>query len=62
MILNDLINSETTLQTPLHPAGVGAWAALPQSCCLPFSSTGMLFSLFFSGVSSLPCLPLAPAL
>jgi len=28
MILNDLINSETTLQSPLHPAGVGVRAVL----------------------------------
>lgn len=29
MILNDLINSETTLQSPLRPAGVGVQAAFP---------------------------------
>lgn len=35
MILNDLINSETTLQSPLHPAGVGVRAALPLRVRLP---------------------------
>lgn len=29
MILNDLINFETTLQSPLHPAGVGVQTAFP---------------------------------
>lgn len=31
MILNDLINSETTFQSPLGPAGVGVQAAFSLS-------------------------------
>lgn len=52
MILNDLINSETTLQSPLHPAGVGVQAALPLhiQVAFPQNSTSMsslLLPLFF---------------
>lgn len=51
MILNDLINSETTLQSPLHPAGVGVQAALPLHIPAAFPQTArarhLYCSLFF---------------
>lgn len=63
MILNYLINSETTLQSPLHPAGVGVQAALPLHIQVAFPQTAqarhLYCSLFFC-VSSIPFLPLAP--
>lgn len=39
MILNYLINSETTLQSPLHPAGVGVQAVLLLHIQAAFHST-----------------------
>lgn len=64
MILNDLINSETTLQSPLHPAGVGVQAALPLHIQAAFPLTAqachLFCPLFFLYVSSIPFLPLAP--
>lgn len=47
MILNDLINSGTTLQSPLRPAGV--WVQAPRFLCLVLNSTGMscLLPFFF---------------
>lgn len=63
MILNDLINSETTLQSPLHPAGVGVQAALPLHIQAAFPQTAQACQLYcplFFCVPSIPFLPLAP--
>lgn len=63
MILNYLINSETTIQSPLHPAGVGVQAALPLHIQAAFPQTAQachLYCPFFFFVSSIPFLPLAP--
>lgn len=63
MILNDLINSETTLQSPLHPAGVGVQAAFPLHIQAAFPQIAQACNLYcplFFCVSSIPFLPLAP--
>lgn len=60
MILNDLINSETTLQSPLHPAGVGVQAALPLHIQAAFPQTAQAYNLYcplFFCVSSIPFPP-----
>lgn len=49
MILNDLINSETTFQSPLGPAGVGVQSALPAcaecSDLIPLKNKNTLYLL-----------------
>lgn len=46
MILNYLINSETTIQSPLHPAGVGVQAALPLHIQAAFPQTAQACHLY----------------